>query len=264
MATNPARKVSSAPRKRAAAKTAAGAKKQATQKPPADEPVETPSLAELLDVPEFESIHHRIAWVQSIVENVEKTGKMERFNYGFIQEHGTIAATNQLLAVAGLGSRWGMLPELCSRQGNLFVGFGRLTVFDHQGDEVSEIYAAEGQDQGDKAAYKAQTAGHKYALQKFFKLKTEKLDDADYVASADLAEQAEAAKPKQTDVIEPKRAAELHATIQEAIGEEVIDGKKILARMQGEYNVQRVSELTPAQADDFEKWFAAQVSKGLG
>jgi hypothetical protein len=193
---------------------------------------------------ELSTVDEKLAWVQAHVGAVEKTGTVAfgRTTYKHMQEHGLIGILRPLLAAVGCSVRCGCVS--IDREGNHVILELRLTFTDGSGDEISERYYSEGVDQGDKAINKALTNGNKYALQKFFQIPTDKVDDVE--GSDEANNQAStrgrkaAAPPVDTEADEiTKRALSLAS-------EGKLEKNRIRAYLQGEFGVETVHALGKA------------------
>ncbi len=122
----------------------------------------------------------KIAYVQHHVEHVEKSGTVAfgKTNYSYMQEHGLIEVLRPLLREVGLAVVGGAKGYEVLGQTTV-VDF-ELTVADvDDGQSITRGFPNVGVDSGDKAFNKAYTGAMKYALQKFFLVPTEGIDDND-------------------------------------------------------------------------------------
>lgn len=174
------------------------ATKKADDKPsekPADRPAEQPATA-------HKSLDFAILAVMEECPYIQKTGKMKGggMNYTFASESDVIARLHPLMRknrIVMVPSKVEMLyhETYPSNNGNMMgrvclkVTY-RVTHVDSASTCVVEA-AAEGCDFGDKAAAKAMTNAHKYALRQLFNIETG--DDPDASPSTEQAQVAPAA-----------------------------------------------------------------------
>jgi hypothetical protein len=219
-------------------------------------------------------IDERIRWVQANVGAVEKTGHVEfgRTKYDVMQEHGIFAELHDLLDKAGLSTSFGLavdVPDFYVKEGNAAAIICELVVRDDAGEARRAYYPAEGIDSADKASPKALTMASKYAYQKFFRVPTDKVDDADTTASAEHESKGTsggASRPKggrqkqQTnDKLAPQKVKVLRETAKAAVDAGHIDQKRIFASLQT-HGVEKVEDLTKEQGDAFAKWLESELA----
>jgi hypothetical protein len=220
------------------------------------------------------TIDERIRWVQANVSAVDKTGTVEfgRTKYDVMQEHGIFAVLGPLLDRAGLSTNFGLAPDFPDsyvKEGNAALIICKLTVRDDKGEERVGYFPAEGIDSADKASPKALTMASKYAYQKFFRVPTDKVDDADSTSSAEHEQKGTgggASRPKggrqrqQTnDKLSPQKVKVLRETAKAAVDAGHIDQKRIFASLQT-HGVEKVEDLTKEQGDAFAKWLEAELA----
>lgn len=222
-----------------------------------------------------DTIDRRIRWVQANVSAVDKTGKVKfgTTQYDVMQEHGIFAVLGALLDEAGLSTTFGLAtdaPDFYVKESNSAIILCRLVVRDDAGNERSGVFPAEGIDSHDKASPKALTMASKYAYQKFFRVPTEKVDDADQTSSAEHAERGTAggaqrsSQPKQRvapDTLSPGQIQTLRETAAAAVDSGAIATDRIFAALQT-HGVEKVEQLTKAQGDAFAKWLEAELRSG--
>jgi hypothetical protein len=245
-------------------KTAAKAQTKAEAVAPEPQVVEISDLDRVRN----SSVQAKVAWVQQHVQNVEKTGTVSfgKTNYSHMQEHGLIEVLRPLLREVGLC----VTPNITSyeRQGNHLQIQGELIVTDvnPKGDrdhwewQIQAGFVNEGVDTADKASNKALTGWMKYALQKFFLVPTEGIDDNDN-SEGQVADRAPAAQPG-VERVSAEDAAALKATIDAAVKEGHLTGNRVKALMQGTYNASKLTDLTAEDAAALGQWVEQQVKNG--
>lgn len=218
--------------------------------------------------------------MQSNVQAVDKTGHVQfgSTKYDVMQEHGIFAVLGRLLDAAGLSTSFGLatdVPDFYVKEGNAAIILCRLDVRDDAGEVRSGVFPAEGVDSHDKASPKALTMASKYALQKFFRVPTEKVDDADSTSSAEHADkgtggggqrprggrqQAPTADPNQ---MSPGQIQTLRETAQAAVQSGAISQDRVFAAIQT-HGVDKIEQLTKEQGKVFADWLEAELRGGAG
>ena len=215
--------------------------------------------------------------MQAHVGAVDKTGKVKFGNvqYDVMQEHGIFAVLGALLDEAGLSTTFGlappaMFPDSYLKEGNGVMMVCELVVRDDSGAERRAYFPAEGIDSADKASPKALTMASKYAYQKFFRIPTEKVDDADQTASAQHAQEGrkgaqtrQKAKPAAAngDRMPEGQIQALRETAAAAVQAGAIAQERIFAALQT-HGVEKVEMLTAAQGKAFADWLEAELRGG--
>lgn len=122
----------------------------------------------------------KLAEIMGNIGAVEKTGFNNFNKYKYTTEADVQAITSKKMAKANLM----LIPyevehevkEVTTRKGNiehLYTGTWDFSVIDGDtGEELAVRVSGQGQDSGDKAAFKALTGAHKYALMKLFQIST--------------------------------------------------------------------------------------------
>lgn len=221
----------------------------------------------------------KLAYIQTHISNVEKTGQNTHHNYAYMQEHGLIDLLRPFLRLVNCA----IVPSPAlrlERTGNQVTLIGTLTLID--GDEhpyltngdgspvfdpsggvvnnprysVSGSFAGEGMDNQDKATNKAHTSWMKYALQKFFMVPTEHVDDSD---SSDVQD-AQATARKQKDMPAPAVLEECLTTIKDAIKDGTLDRNKVEAKL-ATLRVKKPADLDVDQMNVFFTWVREQVGE---
>jgi hypothetical protein len=216
--------------------------------------------------PEPKGVHAKLAAIVAEVGHVDKTGSIAfgRTKYDYMQEHGLLALLKPLWEKHGVTFVVGVavgLENAVSQVGNLatVVVQARLTDTD-SGEDILAYYVGQGSDQGDKATNKALTGANKYALQKFFQVPTEQIDDSDATASEQAPRQQASPPVSQLQLVSADDADALRQIIQHAREERHLTYPKVQANLQSAYNVSTIDELTPEQAESFAQWVAEQIA----
>ena len=206
-------------------------------------------------------VHSKLAAIVAEVGHVDKTGKIAfgKTEYDYMQEHGLLALLKPLWKKHGctfvVGLAIGVDPTV-HQEGNLATVMVKATLTDIDTDQsITAYYVGQGSDSGDKATNKALTGANKYALQKFFQVPTEQVDDADATPS-----EAAPARPKQRQLVSGDNAAALREVLTEANKEGHLSFAKGQANLQSAYNVSTIDELTPEQAESFARWVTEQIA----
>jgi len=216
-------------------------------------------------------LHAKIAWVQHNVLHVEKTGKVSFGNTSFsaMQEHGLIGVARALWRAAGLSVIGGCTdPGAFRKDGNQYFVDWALTVSDVDSDaSIVRYYPNVGNDSNDKGLNKAMTAANKYALQKFFQIPTQEIDDNDAsviteTIAATPAAQAVGAtvhemssrKPSEEDI------AKLTATLGSAVQDGHFDKPWVKNTLTAEFGVGKVADLDKRQFSAFSAIVAEKIA----
>lgn len=205
----------------------------------------------------------KLAWIQAKVTTVEKTGKVNfgKTSYTHMQEHGLLAVVKPLLAAAGCA----LIPDFVdvTRNGNHTFGELRLTLIDvalppdDPRYAISARFPNEAIDSSDKASNKLQTNAMKYGMQKLFQVPTDSLDDVE--GSTEGHHQASTAQARNGK--NAVRAAKLATEALQLVEAGVIPTNTVVAYLQSEFGVDRVTELTTAkQLDSFEAFLEGRRS----
>ncbi len=129
----------------------------------------------------MKSVIQKINKVMEEVGAIEKDGRNDFHNYAYLSHAGIMKKLQPALVKAGLV----IYPSdicLLSSDNQRVITKQEYTVTD--GENSIKIYGiGEGIDKGDKASYKAQTGGHKYALKALLTLPDE--NDAEGDTSTD-------------------------------------------------------------------------------
>lgn len=228
----------------------------------------------------------KLAYIQTHIRNVDKTGVNTHHGYNYFQEHGLLDLIRPLMRELHCA----IVPspgQHFVRDGNRITVQGTLTFIDTdqpthlvQGDQIlvnavtgepvlnpdRQIVATfvnEGVDNQDKATNKSLTGWMKYALQKLFAVPTEKVDDADH-SDVVQAQAQVASKPEQVDpAIAPVQeglAKTIIAGIQQAVEANQLDGNKVKAKLSS-FRKSNVSDLTQGQAEELWDWCSREIEK---
>lgn len=216
-----------------------------------------PAKTKTPTVPKLSGASAKHAWIyQQITTAVAKTGEVnfKATSYKHFQEHGVLAIVKPLLADANAGLLVDFIDH--TREGNHSFATVLLSLFDPELPSDNPNYAitarfpCEGVDSSDKGINKMLTNGHKYALQKFFGIPTDAVDDVEGSDEHHNTASTAKAKPNQ---IHARSAAKIRATAQEMVDKGLIDAKRISAVLQGSYGKTRITELTEEEGQDFLK-----------
>lgn len=205
-------------------------------------------------------LRHKLGWIQNNAGHVEKTGEVKFGNtkYQHMQEHGLLQVLKPLFRAARVALQTG--ATIAEHSGNHMSIDFQLALIDLESDEtMTTSYPAEGVDSSDKAAYKAMTGGMKYALQKFFLIPTEKLDEPEQGDQTTSTRQEAQAQTK--TLVSPANAAKLREAAQAAVEQKHLTQNAVKARIQSQYGVDRLEQLSPQQATAFGTWLAEMVGQ---
>lgn len=192
----------------------------------------------------------KLAYIQTHLSNVEKTGRNDHHKYNYMQEHGLIdllrpylrqlnctivvSPANRLERDSNRVTLIGSLTFIDADQHPYFLDANGLPLPGSDGApvlnplfSVSGNFAGEGVDAQDKSTNKAHTSWQKYALQKFFLVPTEHVDDSD----SDDVRQAVAVAKKESPPVSPKVLAEVVQTIEQGVTAGALDPNKVAAKL---------------------------------
>jgi hypothetical protein len=218
------------------------------------------------------TLDQKVYEVQTRLSWIEKTSevKFKTTNYKAMQEHILFEAVNPLLRQFRLTQHVslakaedaGVVPIV--RQGNhvtLVVRF-KLVNIDAGNDHLIELYTGEGVDQADKASAKALTMASKYAIQKFWQIATEKIDDADDISTAEHEDKGTTRQPdakpgKKT--ITKKEQEVISAQLKDAVDQGHLTTERIKAQLQGSFDVEHIKQLSADEAEAFTNWVSEEV-----
>lgn len=214
--------------------------------------------------PPHEGVWAKIAWVQHRVEHVEKTGTVSfgKTSFSHMQEHGLIQVLRPLLRQVGLAVVFDA-PEYAIN-GNQYVITGRLEVSDPvSGETVVKTYPNVGVDPADKGFNKALTAGSKYALQKFFQIPTEGIDDNEATEAQGVRTETSGAQLTGGEARVPADVAkQIRDFAVSAVAETDLTNRKVQGKLKAS-GADKIEDLTPAAAEAFQQWLV-QETKGKG
>lgn len=211
-------------------------------------------------------VHAKLEAIVAEVGHVDKTGKIAfgKTKYDYMQEHGLLALLKPLWHKYGVTFVVGLAdPAAVTQQGNLATVTVEAVLTDVEtGETIEALYCGQGADQGDKATNKALTGANKYALQKFFQVPTEQIEDADATASEQLrAEPPSKGVPAEdADLVSAEDAEALREILKGANKEGYLSFARVTAQLQSAYNVSTIDELTPDQANSFAQWIADEIA----
>lgn len=205
-------------------------------------------------------VYAKIAAVQAEVQATAKSGSVSfgKTNYKHMREHDLLEVLKPLLKKYNLV----LLPDVSqwTREGNhLHIAF-EMRVIDPEADPDGNVFETtvrmpnEAVDSGDKAMNKSLTNALKYCLQKTFLIPTEDLADIEVNDPEESTAGSVAGGGKE---VNKKKASELSKKASEAVQIGGLDKNSITAKIQSEYGVDRIAQLTPKQATDFEAWLDA-------
>jgi hypothetical protein len=221
----------------------------------------------------------KLAYIQTHLSNVEKTGRNEHHKYNYMQEHGLIDLLRPFLRAMNCSVVLSPANDV-QRTDNRVVVIGSLTftdadanpyvtaedgrsfVFDANGMPILNLdrsitanFAGEGIDPQDKATNKAHTGFAKYALQKFFLVPTEHVDDSD---SEEVTEASRFVKNQGTPVA-PEVLEHVLAQVKDGIAAGTLDRNKVQAKLTT-LKVKRAGDLDDKGMNVFSKWVDAQLN----
>jgi hypothetical protein len=218
---------------------------------------------------------------------LEKTGTHQQ-GWTYIQEHKVFERLDEMLTQENLAV---IVATADVYQFHPALSFGRnvahyVTLRGHvecicgdTGESVTATYFGEGADTQDRAAGKAQTYLVKYALQKFFHIPTEEVEDSDKTepdagqapaprgqapapapSASPSSPQAQAAAQPGVQSIGPEAGARLAAALATEVESGHLDPNKVRAKL-STYRTDDLALLTEDQAVDFHHWASAEVEK---
>jgi hypothetical protein len=194
----------------------------------------------------------KIAWIQTHVGAVAKTGQVSFGNTRFshMQEHGLINVIRPLMRLAGVGVMPGATsPGSWTQNGNVWVIDYALTIFDVETDEeLTRWFPNVGVDSADKGLNKAYTGAMKYALQKIFLVPTDDIDDNETIDVAALPANAQAAAERNDRPTEDEIAK-----LRSAILDAGVPAATVVNVLTATYKKSGLSDLTRAEFSDFEQ-----------
>lgn len=212
---------------------------------PKTDPAPTPTLHPSLETPK--GLYAKLAWVQAKVDHVEKTGHVEHGNvsYNHMQEHGLLSVIKPLCAAQGLALMPGV--EGFQIDGNTYVIDLALTIVDAEsGESVTRRFPNVGVDRSDKGFNKAYTGAFKYALQKFFAIPTERIDDNE-TTEEPAARSAPIASTESVEI------AELRALVKASLDQKLVTRQDIKTRLQA-LGATQIAALSAADASAMLDW----------
>lgn len=256
-----------------------------TPEPAADESNVESELTAVAEGWEPRGAHAKLAYIQTHIRNVEKTGVNTHHQYNYFQEHGLMDLLRPLLrelrcaVIESPGESFTREGNKITVQGTLrfvdteappYLVNGDALMLNHDGQpianpdrEICATFVNEGVDNQDKATNKSLTGWSKYALQKFFLVPTERVDDADHSdvvqAQAAVASAPVPADPATTPVPEDV-AATIAGALKAAVEAGQLDGNKVKAKL-STYRKKAVKDLTVAQAEEFYDWANEEIAK---
>jgi hypothetical protein len=227
----------------------------------AEKTPETAPAAEYADAPVDGSVSEKLAWIQSHVHHVEKTGQVSfgSTKFSHMQEHGIYQVLRPLLRAVGCAIE---PPDVIEwrREGNSTIVIWETGLRDGKtGDTITKRYIGEGVDNSDKGPYKAMTGANKYALQKFFAIPTEEIDEPEGSDESHNTVREAPAGAGESPRMAQSQVQALREAAAAAVKEKKLTNPKVKARLQTEYSVDKIEELTPAQGADFAEWLAQQI-----
>jgi hypothetical protein len=213
----------------------------------------------------------KLAYIQTHIRNVEKTGVNQHHGYNYFQEHGLMDLLRPMLRelrcalVASPGEAW-------ERDGNRITIQGTLRFIDTEAApdspdrEIRAQFVNEGVDTQDKATNKALTGWMKYALQKFFAVPTQEVADADH-SDVKQAQAHVASKPDElppgSQKVSAENAQRIAASMKAAVEAGQLDGNKVKAKL-STFKKKNVSDLTEDQANELWDYCEAEITKAKG
>lgn len=222
----------------------------------------------------------KLAFIQTHLTYVEKTGRNTHHNYDYFQEHGLIDLLRPLLrqlhcAIVASPAQFrygrdgnrveldGVLRFLDTDEPPYVISEGKILV-DNMGEPVVNAmhvviaeFANEGVDSQDKATNKALTGWMKYALQKFFLVPTERVEDAD---NSEVRQVQEEARGPAVEPAAQADAEQLVADATAAVQAGSLDGNKFKAKL-ATFKTDSVSALNAEQLAAMRAWTDAEIAK---
>lgn len=219
----------------------------------------------------------KLAFIQTHITNVEKTGRNTHHNYDYFQEHGLLDLIRPLLrelrcaiVPSPTGTRYervdgnraivsGYIDFIDTEESPFINDAGGMVLLcegkpvENPSYRIRAYFTNEGTDNQDKATNKALTGWMKYALQKLFAIPTEKVDDADHPEVQQAAQRTQA-----PGKVAEQTAVAIVKTATEAVKAGHLDGNKFKAKL-ATYRTDAVTDLTPDQAKELSDWMIAQI-----
>ncbi|HEY5708606.1 MAG TPA: ERF family protein [Solirubrobacterales bacterium] len=219
---------------------------------------------------EPKGVHAKLEAIVDEVGYVEKTGEVSfgKTQYDYMQEHGLLALLKPLwhkygvTFVVGLTQRPTGINVVVSDRLTTVVVQAVLTDVE-TGEQIVAEYVGQGQDQTDKASNKALTGANKYALQKFFQVPTEQIDDSDQTVPEGQQATATTKPPKPKAGEEPRMSAtqikKLREVAGDAVRQKMLTADRVIAALQGSYGKTEIKDLTPKEGKAFSEWLTEQI-----
>lgn len=233
---------------------------------------ETPEVPDVFRsiLPELrgQTLAVKLWWIRTHVGEVEKTGEVSFKNVQFraMQEHGLLNVLRPLWRMAGVDVQVGGAgPGSMTLGPTHNIGTPALDVcltatnVENDEDHVQAWYPNVGLDNADKAANKAWTGAVKYALQKFFLVPTQDLDDNETIRGDDGAlstggNVADVGKGGTTGVASSEDVQTVRGLIVGEIeGGNATIGGWVQNTLAADYKVGKLDELTPPQLAEFSR-----------
>lgn len=220
----------------------------------------------------------KLAYIQTHISDVEKTGVNTHHGYNYFQEHGLLNLLRPLLRQLHCAVVPSPTGVTYTREGNRAIVVGFIDFIDSEEPpyvvdaggfpvlvegklvenpayKIRAFFTNEGVDNQDKATNKALTGWMKYALQKLFAVPTEHVDDADST-EVRAAQEAAGVDVKITDAT----ADAIVGDAADAVKAGKLDGNKFKAKLAA-YGVSTPHGLTTSQAAELTDWMAEEQAK---
>lgn len=224
----------------------------------------------------------KLAYIQTHIRNVEKTGRNEHHKYNYFQEHGLLDLLRPMLRTLHCAIVPSPTGISYSREGNRAIVTGYLDFIDtdqsphyttsdgkpvvssvsgepieNPAYRVRAFFTNEGVDQQDKATNKALTGWMKYALQKLFAVPTEQVDDADH-SDVRAAAQATAGAPAPRKIHPDYANGYANGALKDAVESGALTKAQVVAKL-ATFRATAPTDLDTEQFAELEAWVQAAV-----
>jgi hypothetical protein len=233
------------------------------------------------------TVHQKLWRIRQEVGQIEKSGWHPQQKFTYIQEHKVFELLRPLLEKyrADVGVDTGHDTQVVTSvpfgskgaPATLVTLSGVLTFVDvDSGEIIRAQYVGQGIDTQDKASNKAQTYLVKYALQKFFRIPTEHIDDegqgvdeqvpSTIVTPGNAAPGGQAPPPAEpgAESIGEAEAKKILGILEREVNAKTLDANKVkgkVATFRVPWSVQGLASLTQAQKRTLAEWVGTEVAK---
>jgi hypothetical protein len=226
------------------------------------------------------TIHQKLWRIRQEIGQIEKSGYHPQQKFTYIQEHKVFELLRPLLEKyrADVGVDTGHDTQVVTSvpfgskgsPATLVTLGGRLTFVDvDSGEQIQAFYVGQGIDTQDKASNKAQTYLVKYALQKFFRIPTEHIDDEGQGVDepgTQAAPGGQAPPPAEPGVegIGVAAAEKILGILEREVKAGHLDANKVkgkIATLRVPWSIPGLASLTQDQKRTLAEWVGLEVAK---